>query len=535
MRGILKPHLQSMARFSLYCNIFFLPAVIAWGCNTRQKIVPNAVDTPSFVNHRPSKTSLKATKILSLIPPMPPSPAPSSLLQHLLDYSKKLEGDNLHALLDVEARNRANLNDQALKLLVELSKEIENTSIWVSEHLSPLAFSNEALSVRTFSLDIHELTMRFQGFQSDSIHEMFRFVSEQQSHLIQSYPGLSQLMQPIIQAPGLSQFMQPITQALSAISPVFSLFTSTVITYLLVNALIPRQQASPPSRPYPMNNYDAHTARAYFDRRPVLVILRALTIGSQSLQFGFALLLDHIQAKTVDNELQRGRELAALLSRLGPTFIKVGQSLSIRTDLVSPSYVRGLEMLQDQVPAFNTVIAKRILETEWGRPITAVLSDDLSAKPVAAASLGQVYRARLRGSNEEVAIKVQRPDIMEQIALDMYLIREIGGIIKRLTKLNTDIIGTVDAWGIGFIDELDYMQEAANGEKFSELIMGTPLRDVVFAPTVLNEYTTESVLVTQWINGDRLDRSDSKDISVICSIAMNTYLTMLLEFGLLRK
>ena len=169
-----------------------------------------------------------------------------------------------------------------------------------------------------------------------------------------------------------------------------------------------------------------------------------------------------------------------------------------------------------------------------GKPITTVLSDDLSAKPVAAASLGQVYKARLRESNEEVAIKVQRPDIMEQIALDMYLIREIGGLVKRVTKLNTDVIGTVDAWGVGFVDELDYIQEAANGEKFSELILGTPLRDVVFAPMVVKEFTTRTVLVSSWVNGDRLDRSDAKDVSVICSIAMNTYLTMLLEFGLLR-
>ena len=141
----------------------------------------------------------------------------------------------------------------------------------------------------------------------------------------------------------------------------------------------------------------------------------------------------------------------------------------------------------------------------------------------------------MRETNEEVAIKVQRPDIVEQIALDMYLIREIGGIIKRITKLNTDVIGTVDAWGIGFVDELDYIQEAANGEKFSELILGTPLRDVVFAPIVQREFTTRSVLVSSWVNGERLDRSDSRDVSLICSIAMNTYLTMLLEFGLLRK
>jgi predicted unusual protein kinase regulating ubiquinone biosynthesis (AarF/ABC1/UbiB family) len=314
-----------------------------------------------------------------------------------------------------------------------------------------------------------------------------------------------------------------------------NLITTAVVTYIVFSTVFTKGQESPASRPYPMKTYDAVAARAYFDRRPLIVVARALTIGLQSLEFGFSLLLDRLLNELQENDVKRGRELAALLTRLGPTFIKVGQSLSIRTDLISPAYLRGLETLQDQVPAFDTETAKRILETEWGQPITSILTTDLSSKPVAAASLGQVYKARLLLTSEEVAIKIQRPFIMEQIALDMYLIREIGETIKRVAKPSTDIVGTVDAWGIGFVDELDYIQEAANGQRFSDLICDTPLRDIVFAPIVLNDYTTRSVLVTSWVNGERLDRSDSKDVSIICSIAMNTYLTMLLEFGLLRK
>ena len=150
-------------------------------------------------------------------------------------------------------------------------------------------------------------------------------------------------------------------------------------------------------------------------------------------------------------------------------------------------------------------------------------------------SLGQVYKARLRSTGEEVAIKVQRPNIMEKIALDMHLVREFGALTKRLAQLNTDLVGTVDAWGAGFIDELDYIQEGANGEMFSAQIKETPLKDVVFAPAVISEYTTRSVLVSSWVEGERLDRSSSEDVTVLCSIAMNTYLTMLLELGLLRK
>jgi predicted unusual protein kinase regulating ubiquinone biosynthesis (AarF/ABC1/UbiB family) len=234
------------------------------------------------------------------------------------------------------------------------------------------------------------------------------------------------------------------------------------------------------------------------------------------------------------NEYQRGQELARLLTRLGPTFIKVGQSLSIRTDLLSVGYQRGLATLQDQVPAFSTQQATDILERAWGRRVTDVFQEPLSKDgPVAAASLGQVYRCVLRGTGQPVAVKVQRPDIGNQIALDMHLLREVAPVLKRAFNLNTDTVGTVDAWGTGFVDELDYLQEAENAEVFIESIAGTPLKDVVFAPGVVNEWTTRNVLVTEWVDGERLDRSENKDVTVLCSIAMNTYLTMLLELGLL--
>ena len=218
-----------------------------------------------------------------------------------------------------------------------------------------------------------------------------------------------------------------------------------------------------------------------------------------------------------------------MLTRLGPTFIKVGQSLSIRTDLLRPAYVRGLATLQDQVPPFSTRRAKEILEAEWGRPVESVIEGELSSQPIAAASLGQVYKARLKATGQEVAIKVQRPDISEQIALDMHLLREMAPIAKRTFNLNTDTVGTVDAWGTGFVDELDYLQEARNAQFFSERILETPLKDAVFAPAVVTDLTTTSVLVTEWCNGERLDRCSNEDVTVLCSIAMNTYLAMLLD------
>lgn len=224
-------------------------------------------------------------------------------------------------------------------------------------------------------------------------------------------------------------------------------------------------------------------------------------------------------------------ELAKVLTKLGPTFIKIGQSLSIRTDLLSPAYVKGLTSLQDQVPPFDTRQARQILEEEWGQSVDSVLSK-LSPEPIAAASLGQVYRGTMK-DGREVAIKVQRPKIMNQIALDMHLLREFAPVAKRTFNLNTDISGTVDAWGMGFIDELDYVQEAENGKMFMEKIQKTPLKDVVLSPAVIDEWSTRKVLVTEWIDGERLDKSSKEDINVLCSICMNTYLTMMLELGVL--
>lgn len=321
----------------------------------------------------------------------------------------------------------------------------------------------------------------------------------------------------------------PLLQEINALPPSIQIAASAFLTYRVVRFVLDFGKPPPPSRPYPMNRYDATSASRYFDSRVPQMIARSLEIGLVSLKFALSVVLEK------GTEEERGRELARVLTRLGPTFIKVGQSLSIRTDLLTPGYIRGLETLQDQVPAFPTEIAKQTIQDEWGKSITDILESDLSPTPIAAASLGQVYKGRLRSTGQDVAIKVQRPDIMENIALDMHLLREFGAIAKQVGNLNTDTTGTVDAWGSGFVDELDYIQEAANGEFFAEKIKETPLKDVVFTPEVIQEHTTSCVLMTSWVDGQRLDQTRSEDVTVLCSIAMNTYLTMLLELGLLRK
>lgn len=318
--------------------------------------------------------------------------------------------------------------------------------------------------------------------------------------------------------------------------PSVTLLIATYVTYSVFSTVLSFGQEPPPNSPYPMNKYDPVSARRYFDGKWGLVLSRAIQVAFLSGTFLAGLALDFLTNKLEANSEARAEELSVLLTKLGPSFIKIGQSLSIRTDLLSPAYVRGLKKLQDQVPPFSTAEARDIIESELGSSINNLFVD-FPSEPIAAASLGQVYKATIRsgedGGERDVAVKVQRPNIMNQIALDMHLIREVAPVLKRTFNLNTDLVGVVDTWGSGFVDELDYIEEAINAKSFTEGIAQTPLSGVVFAPPVLDELTTRKVLTTEWVVGERLDKSAKEDVSILCSIAMNSYLTMMLETGLL--
>mmetsp|Transcript_22063 Transcript_22063/g.47986 ORF Transcript_22063/g.47986 Transcript_22063/m.47986 type:complete len:908 (+) Transcript_22063:257-2980(+) len=314
--------------------------------------------------------------------------------------------------------------------------------------------------------------------------------------------------------------------------PSVTLLIASYVTYSVINTILSFGQEPPPNSPYPMNKYDPVSARKYFDGKWGLVVSRAIQVSFLSGTFLSGLALDYVTDKLETNSEVRALELSVLLTKLGPSFIKIGQSLSIRTDLLSPAYVKGLKSLQDQVPAFNTPEAREIIESELGSKIEDIFVD-FPSEPIAAASLGQVYKATVRGGEQEVAVKVQRPNIMNQIALDMHLIREVFPLLKRTFNINTDLVGVVDTWGSGFVDELDYIEEAINAKSFTEGIEQTPLAGVVFAPPVIDELTTRKILTTEWVVGERLDKSAKEDVSILCSIAMNSYLTMMLETGVL--
>ena len=131
-----------------------------------------------------------------------------------------------------------------------------------------------------------------------------------------------------------------------------------------------------------------------------------------------------------------------------------------------PPHVKALTLLQEDVPAFSSREAQEIINEELGARARSL--SGITAEPIAAASLGQVYKATFEG--ETVAVKVQRPDITQRIALDMHLVRDYAAPLAGLIGAPGDIAGIADAWGSGLVDELDYNSEADNAKAFNQQI-----------------------------------------------------------------
>ncbi|XP_074562992.1 putative aarF domain-containing protein kinase At1g71810, chloroplastic [Curcuma longa] len=165
-----------------------------------------------------------------------------------------------------------------------------------------------------------------------------------------------------------------------------------------------------------------------------------------------------------------------------------------------------------------------MIEEELGQPIDMLFSE-ISPEPIAAASLGQVYQARLRSSRKLVAVKVQRPGVQAAIALDIFILRYIAGFVRRAAKLNTDLQAVLDEWASSLFREMDYRAEAMNGLKFRKLFGG--LQDVV-VPEMYLEQTSRRVLVMEWVEGRKL--SDVKDLYLV-EVGVYCSLSQLLEHG----
>ncbi len=279
--------------------------------------------------------------------------------------------------------------------------------------------------------------------------------------------------------------------------------------------------------------YDPTAIARYYRSRPWRLVWRAITVVVSFLWFLGHLLLDHWTHQSQAHKSQRANELRELLTRLGPTFIKVGQALSTRPDLIQPDFLDELIKLQDQLPPFDNELAFRILERELGMAVDDAYRQ-ISPHPVAAASLGQVYRAVLF-TGEEVAVKVQRPQLREILTLDLCLMRWGAEKFGFLLPLNMgyDLSLIVDEFGIKLFEEIDYLNEGRNAEKFAENFHNDP---DVKVPAIYWQFTSTNVLTLEWIRGFKLNETDKIraagiDPNEIIKIGVTAGLRQLLEHG----
>ena len=229
----------------------------------------------------------------------------------------------------------------------------------------------------------------------------------------------------------------------------------------------------------------------------------------------------------------RGQHLRELFDELGPTFVKFGQLLSTRPDIVPPDIIAELRPLQDDVHPFPFEQAERVIEEDLGNTL-ARLFVEFDPKPVAAASIGQVYRATLP-NGKEVAVKVQRPGAPRQIEADLALLYQAARLVKeRVRALDfIDAHSLVDEFARQLRHELDYRLEARNAEGFRRNFAGDPH---VHVPKVYWSYTRARVLTLEWLEGTHVRDVDATALSLeerreLAYLITETWMTMIFRHG----
>ena len=282
----------------------------------------------------------------------------------------------------------------------------------------------------------------------------------------------------------------------------------------------------------PREVYDPHADRRWLLRRPWILISR---LSSVLWQLGSLTLVLLVQGKSSDADVQRrlGRRILATLTSLGPCFIKVGQALSTRPDLVRRDWLEELTQLQDNLPPFPQDVALATIEAELGARADQ-LFEEFPDYPMAAASLGQVYRARL-SDGRWVVVKVQRPGLERILRRDLVLIRFLAVLVAPALplKLGVGLSAIIDEFGRSLFEEIDYRCEADNAERFAVLFDHHP---EVTVPRVERQLSSRRVLTTSWIHGTKLQErraleAQGLDPSALIRTCVIAGLRQLLEFG----
>ncbi|MCX5967215.1 MAG: AarF/ABC1/UbiB kinase family protein [Cyanobacteria bacterium] len=281
-------------------------------------------------------------------------------------------------------------------------------------------------------------------------------------------------------------------------------------------------------------SYDPNAITRIYAGHPQRLIRRLwqtlVPIGLYLLGVGFDWASGALKIK--DRARARARECAELLAQLGPAFIKAGQALSTRPDIVPPVLLEELAQLQDQLPGFDSALAMACIEEDLGAAVDEIFSQ-LDREPISAASLGQVHRGTLH-NGERVAVKVQRPGLREQITLDLYIVRNIAAWMNtNVGLIRSDLVALIDELGKRVFEEMDYLNEAANAERFATLHRHNPR---IAVPRIFHEATSRRVLTMEWIEGVKLTnleavRAIGVDPDDMVQVGVNCSLQQLLEHG----
>jgi predicted unusual protein kinase regulating ubiquinone biosynthesis (AarF/ABC1/UbiB family) len=237
--------------------------------------------------------------------------------------------------------------------------------------------------------------------------------------------------------------------------------------------------------------------------------------------------------RTPAHHVDRATRLTATIARLGPTFIKLAQLFSARADILPEPYLGSIGTLQDQVPPEPFDEICRVIEAEIGRPVGDIFTE-LEREPVAAASLGQVHRARI--GSVTVAVKVLRPTVETLVALDLDISFRLLLLLNVLFPNHhvRALTNVVREFSVRVREEMDFRQEARHIELFHKHFSGDHR---VRAPHVHGEYTRRRVLVMEWVNGDKVDALQHRfdagqlDFQQLMQTLTEVYLRMLLVAG----
>tara|TARA_Y100001968_G_scaffold78128_1_gene69413 strand:+ start:207 stop:2114 length:1908 start_codon:yes stop_codon:yes gene_type:complete len=280
--------------------------------------------------------------------------------------------------------------------------------------------------------------------------------------------------------------------------------------------------------------YDHETIKKIYQRNPRRLFSRLFQTLIPIIIFLIKIGWDKLSGDLKKEKIaqKRAKEFTSLLVELGPAFIKAGQALSTRPDIIPKIALEELAQLQDQLPGFDGKLAIACIEEDLNMKIEDIFLT-IDKEPISAASLGQVHKGILKNGHA-VAVKVQRPGLREQITLDLYIVRNIAFWLKGNIKIiRSDLVALIDELGKRIFQEMDYLNEANNAELFKNY---HAKNKNICVPYVYKEATSRRVITMEWIDGIKLTNIEQvKKIGIdpkkMIDIGVSCSLQQLLEHG----